>query len=139
MAEYKTSYIVHVCTGDCFGAGTDANVYLQLFGPNGQTDALKLTYNNETRLDTRRDLVNKFERGRMDKFVFRDLPSVGKINEVQIWHDNSGMDRGVSDLGPAFGRLSKTNPIRQIWGLDPAQLRIYGWAPWSTAIPQWAG
>jgi len=48
---------VHVFTGDVFSAGTDANVFLTMFGENGDSGERKLL-KSETNTD-------KFERGKV--------------------------------------------------------------------------
>ena len=50
-------YVVEVFTGDISGAGTDANVFLNIFGDRGDTGERKL-HKSETNKD-------KFERGRV--------------------------------------------------------------------------
>ena len=44
-------------TGDLKGAGTDANVFLQMYGENGKTEEHQL-----------RNRTDNFENGMMDKF-----------------------------------------------------------------------
>merc|ERR1712096_199457 len=75
-------YIVTVITGDKFGAGTDANVYIQLFGESGETVEMKL--------DNAKD---NFETGKTDIFSL-DMPSVGPLKRVVLRHDNSGASSG---------------------------------------------
>lgn len=66
----------------CFlAAGTDANVWMIIFGENGDTGTLALKESNNT---------NKFERKQMDTFRFQDILSLGELSKVRIWHDNSG-------------------------------------------------
>ena len=50
-------YSVHVYTGNKFNAGTDANVYITIFGENGDTGERKLL-KSETNTD-------KFEKGKV--------------------------------------------------------------------------
>ena len=47
-------YIVRVFTGDVWGAGTDANIFLNLYGENGDT--------GERELKDSQTNINKFER-----------------------------------------------------------------------------
>ena len=75
-----TSYKVTVKTADTKFAGTDAKVFIKLFGSCGLELELALT-------DKRRDL---FEQDQIDEFVFRDVPSVGDIKRLKVWHDNTG-------------------------------------------------
>lgn len=48
-------YTVSVRTGDMYGAGTDANVYLTIYGDLGDTGERKLAKSENNK--------NKFERG----------------------------------------------------------------------------
>lgn len=52
-------------------AGTDAVVYVQLFGENGQTE--KIEFKSENKLE-----APKFKRGRIDKFAV-ETADVGKV------------------------------------------------------------
>lgn len=63
------------------GAGTDANVFLIVFGEYGDTGMLPL------KTSTNR---NKFERKNKDMFRFPDLLSLGELSKVRVWHDNKG-------------------------------------------------
>ena len=50
-------YEVTVWTGDVRGAGTNADVFLQMYGDDGKTEEYIL-----------RDKTDRFERGQVDKF-----------------------------------------------------------------------
>ncbi|XP_056301849.1 lipoxygenase homology domain-containing protein 1-like [Danio aesculapii] len=76
-----TIYTVSVKTSDATAAGTDANVWMIIFGENGDTGTLTLKESNNT---------NKFERKQTDVFRFPDILSLGELSKVRIWHDNSG-------------------------------------------------
>ncbi|XP_062333408.1 lipoxygenase homology domain-containing protein 1-like [Osmerus eperlanus] len=76
-----TTYTVQVKTSDVAGAGTDANVWLIVFGENGDTGTLALKECNKS---------NKFERKQNDTFRFPDVFSLGELSKVRVWHDNSG-------------------------------------------------
>ena len=65
-----TSYLVSVRTGDVRGAGTDANVFVQIFGAKGDTGKLQLRSAEYTK--------NKFERSRTDQFVLEAV-DIGKV------------------------------------------------------------
>ena len=71
-------YRVTVITGDRRGAGTDANVFIQLYGENGSCP--------ETFLDSPN---NNFERNKTDVFSIQS-PDLGKLSKIRIGHDNSG-------------------------------------------------
>lgn len=50
------SYEVHVFTGTMWGAGTDANVYVNIYGETGDTGERRLRKSNN---------LNKFEKGQV--------------------------------------------------------------------------
>ncbi|KPP63401.1 lipoxygenase-like domain-containing protein 1-like, partial [Scleropages formosus] len=77
----STTYIIQVKTSDIAGAGTDANVFLIIFGENGDTGKMALKECNKT---------NKFERKQTDTFRFQDILSLGELSKVRVWHDNAG-------------------------------------------------
>ncbi|VDP32279.1 unnamed protein product [Schistosoma mattheei] len=77
------TYEVRIITGDKAYAGTDASVYITLFGENGDSGERKLTKSLTHR--------NKFERGQTDVFQL-EIVDLGKINKVRIRHDNSGVN-----------------------------------------------
>ncbi|KAL7828480.1 hypothetical protein SRHO_G00321140 [Serrasalmus rhombeus] len=77
----KTTYIIQVKTSDISGAGTDANVFLIVFGENGDTGTLALKESSNR---------NKFERNQMDVFRFSDILSLGELSKIRVWHDNTG-------------------------------------------------
>ncbi|XP_030623777.1 lipoxygenase homology domain-containing protein 1 [Chanos chanos] len=76
-----TTYTIQVKTSDVSGAGTDANVWLIVFGENGDTGPLALKECNNT---------NKFERKQTDVFRFTEILSLGDLSKVRVWHDNTG-------------------------------------------------
>lgn len=63
------------------GAGTDANVWIIVFGENGDSGTLALKECNRS---------NKFERKQVDTFRFLDILSLGELSKVRVWHDNTG-------------------------------------------------
>ncbi|XP_028314075.1 lipoxygenase homology domain-containing protein 1 isoform X3 [Gouania willdenowi] len=77
----KTTYIIQVKTSDVGGGGTDANVFLILFGEFGDTGSLSLKESTNR---------NKFERNMKDVFRFPDMLSLGELSKVRVWHDNKG-------------------------------------------------
>ncbi|XP_022780748.1 uncharacterized protein LOC111321985 isoform X2 [Stylophora pistillata] len=72
-------YKVEVTTGVQEGAGTDANVYLTVYGSNGETLEKKLSNTFE----------NNFEKGKVDDFQL-NLMDIGEIKKIKIRHDNFG-------------------------------------------------
>lgn len=63
------------------GAGTDAKVWLIIFGENGDSGTLPLKECNRS---------NKFERKQVDTFRFSEILSLGELSKVRVWHNNSG-------------------------------------------------
>lgn len=77
-----TKYIVHVKTSDIRGAGTDANVYVVIFGVNGDSGELSLKQSESNK--------SAFENNQVDVFSFPDIFSLGQLTKVRVWHDNKG-------------------------------------------------
>ncbi|XP_034374131.1 lipoxygenase homology domain-containing protein 1 isoform X2 [Arvicanthis niloticus] len=84
MMEW-TSYTVSVKTSDILGAGTDANVFIIIFGENGDSGTLALKQSANW---------NKFERNNTDTFNFSDMLSLGHLCKLRVWHDNKGIFPG---------------------------------------------
>ncbi|XP_073445861.1 lipoxygenase homology domain-containing protein 1 isoform X1 [Dendrobates tinctorius] len=80
-----TTYIIQIKTSDVSGAGTDANVFMVIFGENGDSGTLAMKQSNNS---------NKFERNQMDTFRFPEMLSLGDLCKVRVWHDNSGIGPG---------------------------------------------
>ncbi|NXJ50337.1 LOXH1 protein, partial [Spizaetus tyrannus] len=74
------TYKISVFTGDIYGAGTDANVFLNIYGDLGDTGERKLS-KSETNF-------NKFERGQEDTFTIQAV-DLGILYKIKIRHDNS--------------------------------------------------
>ncbi|XP_029365801.1 lipoxygenase homology domain-containing protein 1-like [Echeneis naucrates] len=77
----RTTYIIQVQTSDTVGAGTDANVFVIVFGEYGDTGTLPLKESTNR---------NKFERKMKDVFRFPDMLSLGELSKIRVWHDNKG-------------------------------------------------
>uniref|UniRef100_A0A8C9AWV7 Lipoxygenase homology PLAT domains 1 n=1 Tax=Prolemur simus TaxID=1328070 RepID=A0A8C9AWV7_PROSS len=84
MMEW-TSYTVSVKTSNILGAGTDANVFIIIFGENGDSGTLALKQSANW---------NKFERNNTDTFNFSDMLSLGHLCKLRVWHDNKGIFPG---------------------------------------------
>lgn len=80
-----TTYHIHVKTGDVRGAGTDANVFLKIFGTKADTDSIRLRSSESG--------GNKFEKGRTDIFKI-DATDIGKIKKIKIGHDGTKAGAG---------------------------------------------
>jgi len=81
----EKSYHVIVHTGDIKYAGTDANVFLTLFGSKGQSTKIPLNNSNNKK--------SPFERGQVDEFEIR-ARDVGILYRVEVCHDNTGIFPG---------------------------------------------
>src|SRR5690242_3707781 len=79
MANYDV--IVH--TADEDGAGTDANVFIRLFGAHRR-------HSREYELDN--PDRNDFEQGNRDHFILRKVPDdLGEVRAITIRQDNTGL------------------------------------------------
>lgn len=78
------------------GAGTDAQVFLQIYGEKGKSDEIKLENNSDS-----------FEQAQLDRFMVSwpphpsvseditwtsgslqiEMPDVGKLLKLRIWHE----------------------------------------------------
>ena len=70
-------------TSDVSGAGTDANVYVILFGSNGDSGEIHLKKSETNK--------SPFENNQTDVFTINDLLSLGELSKCRVWHDNKGM------------------------------------------------
>ena len=68
-------------------AGTDATVYVQLFGEKGQTE--KIDFRSDSHLE-----APKFKRGRIDKFAVEtvDVGRVSIIEGYNLWSASPQME-----------------------------------------------
>ena len=82
-----TTYKVHVKTSDMPGAATSANVFLIMFGENGDSDTLHLKESGTNK--------TPFKNNELDTFTFLDMLSLGQLVKARVWHDNKGKWRGV--------------------------------------------
>ncbi|XP_074616097.1 uncharacterized protein LOC141875648 isoform X1 [Acropora palmata] len=81
----NTSYHLAVKTGDMLTSGTDANVYFQLIGSEGETEKIQLRQGGKAE--------KRFEKGRVDKFIVETV-DVGMVQKLRIGHDNNGSTPG---------------------------------------------
>lgn len=98
MAHTNT-YTIWIRTGGESLAGTDSNVFIQLFGTTGQTESLHLPARD----------VFSFEAGSTDKYVLQ-VPDVGDLTRCCIGHDDSEGDSGwfVVDVRIADDETDRT-------------------------------
>jgi hypothetical protein len=76
------TYEVTVKTTNKRGAGTDANVYIIIYGELGDS--------GERHLNKSKTHRNKFERNQTDIFDL-EIVHLGELKKVRVWHDNSGL------------------------------------------------
>ncbi|KAA0199822.1 Lipoxygenase domain-containing protein 1 [Fasciolopsis buskii] len=113
-------YKVSVYTGGKLGGGTDANVYIQIFGESaGHDSGLQ---------PLRKDGRNLFERNKCDEFQIESY-DLGVVRRVLVFQDNSGtspswyLDRIlITDLAsndvynfPCEQWLSKSKSDKRLW------------------------
>ncbi|MFB2881686.1 PLAT/LH2 domain-containing protein [Floridanema aerugineum] len=79
-------YNVTIKTGDVGGAGTDADVRIQLFGDLGETDSSGYLLDKSG--------YDDFERGDQDTYQVRTDKELGNIEKVRLWHNNAGSGAG---------------------------------------------
>ncbi|CAF1690108.1 unnamed protein product, partial [Adineta ricciae] len=79
-------YQILVFTGQRKDAGTESKVHFVLSGEKDQTNIR--TFSNSNR--------KMFQRGGIDAFVMSVPKSLGLLNYLRIWHDNSGVDSSAS-------------------------------------------
>ncbi|XP_039983123.1 polycystic kidney disease protein 1-like 2 [Xiphias gladius] len=78
LAEYR--YMLNISTGHRHGASTSSQVTITLLGTEGESDPHHLT-------DPEKPL---FERGGVDMFLLTTHFSLGDLQSIRLWHDNSG-------------------------------------------------
>ncbi|CAF4484729.1 unnamed protein product, partial [Rotaria sp. Silwood2] len=78
----NNQYKITVYTGNKKDAGTDADVFITLYGNLGETGVIML--------DNKK---NNFEAGQKDEFTI-ECPTVGKLNKILIAHNNKGLASG---------------------------------------------
>uniref|UniRef100_A0A3B4T629 Polycystic kidney disease protein 1-like 2 n=1 Tax=Seriola dumerili TaxID=41447 RepID=A0A3B4T629_SERDU len=78
LAEYR--YVLNISTGHRHGASTSSQVTITLLGTEGESDPHHLT-------DPEKPV---FERGGVDMFLLTTHFSLGDLQSIRLWHDNSG-------------------------------------------------
>ncbi len=73
-------YSATVYTGSVDNAGTDADVYMTMYGKNG---------NSGTKLLDKRG-KDDFEKGSQDSYKLKSV-DLGPLQKVKVWHDGSGL------------------------------------------------
>ncbi|XP_069030569.1 polycystin-1-like protein 2 [Embiotoca jacksoni] len=78
LAEYR--YVLNISTGHRHGASTSSQVTITLLGTEGESEPHHLT-------DSEKPV---FERGGVDMFLLTTHFSLGDLQSIRLWHDNSG-------------------------------------------------
>ncbi|GAA6233697.1 polycystic kidney disease protein 1-like 2 isoform X1 [Lates japonicus] len=78
LAEYR--YMLNISTGHRHGASTSSQVTITLLGTEGESDPHHLTDPDKP----------VFERGGVDMFLLTTHFSLGDLQSIRLWHDNSG-------------------------------------------------
>ncbi|XP_056621432.1 polycystic kidney disease protein 1-like 2 [Triplophysa dalaica] len=78
LAEYR--YLLSINTGQRRGASTSSQVTVILQGAEGESEAHHLTDPDKP----------VFERGGLDMFLLTTPYSLGELESIRLWHDNSG-------------------------------------------------
>ncbi|NWY61030.1 PKDRE protein, partial [Chionis minor] len=76
----KESFLVTLYTGSRWGAGTKADVFLQLIGQNGTSDVHCLRHSH----------FLSFQQGSTDCFLLTVKKDLGDIYSFRVWHNNKG-------------------------------------------------
>ncbi|CAF4402107.1 unnamed protein product, partial [Rotaria sordida] len=76
-----TTYKISVITSNEFGSGTNANVYIIIFGENNDTGKVPLV--------TSKTYSDPFDRGHTDEFEIEAM-DIGEPKKIKIGHDDSG-------------------------------------------------
>nr|XP_010297825.1 PREDICTED: polycystic kidney disease and receptor for egg jelly-related protein [Balearica regulorum gibbericeps] len=76
----KVSFLVTLYTGSRWGAGTKADVFLQLIGQNGKSDVHCLQHPH----------FPSFQQGSIDCFLLTTKKDLGDICSFRVWHNNKG-------------------------------------------------
>lgn len=89
MNVVDSSWSIMVYTSIMMGAGTDANVYMQIFGNKAASARFYLDHKNVMPGGN----ANLFEQGQCDKFS-KHLPDIGRPIKIKIGHENNGAFSG---------------------------------------------
>ncbi|KAM9388095.1 polycystin family receptor for egg jelly [Phaethornis superciliosus] len=76
----KVRFLVTLYTGSRWGAGTKADVFLQLIGQNGTSDVHCLQHS----------YFPSFQKGSADRFLLTTKTDLGDICSLRVWHNNKG-------------------------------------------------
>ena len=86
--QTEITYELEFTTGNLSGAGTDAQVFVTLFG---RDDAGKVTTTGKTAVPWTRE---QFEAGQVDQVLLKNVTCVGQLTKLTIEHDGKGFGAG---------------------------------------------
>lgn len=72
----KTPWLCQVATSDVRFGGTDANVFIKIYGSDGETDEIPLESKSQN-----------FQRSQVDDFKL-EINDIGCLRKLRVWHDN---------------------------------------------------
>lgn len=87
--ENSPNWAIFIYTSNVPGAGTDASVYIQIFGTKNSSTKFYL----DKKIVSGKANEDLFEQGQCDKFG-KQLPDIGKPIRIKIGHDNNGAFAG---------------------------------------------
>ncbi|XP_043214572.1 allene oxide synthase-lipoxygenase protein-like isoform X1 [Amphibalanus amphitrite] len=124
--EYLSKdFLIRVKTGDLLGAGTDANVFIQLSDAVGRVSLpVKLS----------RRLRNVNERGSSCVVRVRD-PFLGRVTRVNVWRDAAGLaDAWLVDCieVASQGHVTSVFPVHRWLRAE----RVYSFLEFDSCVPQ---
>jgi len=82
QSKAQSVWSVWVYTSDLKMAGTDANVFICMYGEEGKTDDIPL-----------RNKSDNFETAKCDTFKI-ETEKIGTPYKMRVWHDNKGLSAG---------------------------------------------
>lgn len=110
MAAMSTTYTIRIKTGDIKYAGTDANVFMILYGTKDDTGntpdphvsfvsvcmcspmshiSVTCAFTGIIKMKASKTNKDKFERGKIDEFIVEAV-DLGPLKRLRIRHDNYG-------------------------------------------------
>ncbi|XP_059165222.1 lipoxygenase homology domain-containing protein 1-like [Physella acuta] len=116
-SQQDIDYTITIKTGDRRNSGTDATVFITLFGSRGSSNKLNLP----------NQVHNTFERGDTDTFTVH-VKNVGRIQSIEIGHNNAGYKPGwfldYVEITQKVAAVSDTD-IRN--GTTDYRFELYNW------------
>lgn len=144
-AAMSTTYTVRIKTGDKKYAGTDANVFMTLYGTKDDTGAVfilghinprwcvwitnpSLLYVGIINMKASKTHKNKFERGLIDEFIVEAV-DIGPLKKLRIGHDNRGKFKkeNVWEVQVQINMFNHSRVVSMFKEADPPAGSLTGW------------